>query len=245
VVIATPPALHCAHLELCLERELPVLCEKPLHWPDRDVAAELARFLGWFAGLERARVLLNLPNVYLLEAVEARLTDPEGDLAFEFHTHGRATGEGIAADLLPHAWSLLRFLDPAPAPIVDLRVRSEPRRWCCAFRRGPRGVRFDLGSDPERPKHLAFSVGAQGFTRIQEGTGRGYRVFLDNATIGRLAVDDPFVTRARRFLGLLASPAPEWAAVRREALDNLAGTRALLLDAPRLPMEAHEEVPCP
>lgn len=245
LVIATPPACHRAHLELCLERALPVLCEKPLYWPAYTARSELDSFRTWLAALPDARLLLNTVSVHFLEAVEGQLVEPRGAFTFEFHTLGRATGDDIAVDLLPHALALLARLDPVPCAIAELRIRSERHRWRCTFRHGTRAVCFDLRADPAGAKHLAFALGEQRFTRVQAGDGHDYRVCLHNDALGRIDVADPFATRARRFLELLRGPASAWRTTHAAALDNLARTQRLLLETVAAPLaDTTEESSC-
>ena len=243
VVIASPAGCHRAHLLAALARNLPVLCEKPLHWPEHDVGSELAHFRDELASRRGARLLLNTVSVHFLEAVLGELEDPGGDLEFEFHTLGRATDEALAVDLLPHAFALLGRLQPLEERFDELAVEFAPHHFAAGFHQSGRRVRLDLRADPAGTKHLAFSVGGQRFTRRQEGSGVGYRVFLEDAAGRRTELEDPFVTRARRFLALCAGRG-DWAAAREEALANHEALVRFLRATPRRQRTASEGESC-
>jgi len=243
VVIASPAGCHRAHLLAALARELPVLCEKPLHWPEHDVGVELAHFREELASRHGARLLLNTTGVHFIEAVLDELEDPDGDLEFEFHTLGRATGEAIAVDLLPHAFALLGQLQPIEERFDELAVDFAPHHFAAGFHQAGRRVRLDLRADPCGTKHLAFSVGGQRFTRRQQGSGVSYRVFLEDARGRQRELEDPFVTRARRFLALCAGRG-DWSAARAEALVNQAALVRFLRATPRRQRTTSEEDPC-
>lgn len=243
VVLATPADQHAEHLVAVLERGLPVLCEKPLFWPASDVSAGLTRFQRDLARHPGAKLLLNLVTRELVEAVRGAVHEPAGDLEFEFHTLGRARGEAIAVDLLPHAFALLAALGTLEAPIDELEVEFAPHSFQARFRHGARRVRFDLRADPAGTKHLAFALGGQRFTRRQEGSGAGYRVFLEDARGKRTELEDPFVTRARRFLGLCQGRG-DWNAACSEARENHAALVRFLRSTPRRQRATSEEAPC-
>jgi len=242
VVIASPAGCHRTHLLATLARELPVLCEKPLHWPEHDVGSELAHFREELATFRGARLLLNTTSVHLIEAVLGELEDPGGDLDFEFHTLGRATGEAIAVDLLPHAFALLGRLQPLDERFDELAVDFARHRFAAGFHQAGRRVRLDLCADPSGAKHLAFAVGGQRFVRRQEGSGASYRVFLEEPTGRRIELEDPFVTRMRHFLALCAGRG-DWSVARAEAMTNHAALVRFLRATPRR-QRASEEGPC-
>jgi hypothetical protein len=243
VVIASPAECHREHLAAVLARELPVLCEKPLYWPAHAPVDELVSFQAELAARPAARLLLNTVSAHLLEAVQAELEAPAGDLEVEFHSLGRATGEAIAVDLLPHALALLAVLQPLDAPCEELELDLGTHRCAARFRHAGRRVRLDLRADPAGVKHLAFAVGGQRFTRRQEGSGASYRVFLEDERGRRHELEDPFVTRGRRFIALCAGRG-DWPAARAEACANHAALVALLHETPRRRRALAEELPC-
>jgi len=243
VVVATPAEHHAEHLEAVLERGLPVLCEKPLYWPGGDVGEGLTHLERTLARHPEARLMLNLPTRELVAAVQGELTAPAGEVEFEFHTLGRATGEAIAVDLLPHAFALLAGLGPLSAPFEELEVEFARQRFVARFVQAGRHVRLELVADPSGAKHLAFAIGGQRFVRRQEGSGASYRVFLEDAAGRRTELEDPFVTRARRFLALCAGRG-DWQAARDEALTNHEALVRFLRATPRRQRAASEESPC-
>jgi hypothetical protein len=240
VVIATPVELHSAHLAAAAERGLAILCEKPLCWPaPMDAAGPSA-----VRREARTRLLLNLVSAHLVEAVRAELDEPRGDLEFEFHTLGRVTGEALAVDLLPHAFALLAGLQALDAPFEELELAFGQHRFEARFRQAGRAVRLDLRADPAGAKHLAFRVGHQRFTRRQEGSGAAYRLFLEDQAGVRRELEDPFVTRARRFLELCAG-CGDWGHAREEAYANHAAVVRLLRGTPRRQRALDDEAqPC-
>jgi hypothetical protein len=237
VVIATPVEVHGEHLGAALARGMPILCEKPLLWPPTAAKTEPA-------SRTNTRLLLNTVNAHLLEAVRGEFVEADGDFAFEFHTLGRATGEALAIDLLPHALSLLAVLQPLDTSFEELELGFGEHRCEVSFRHSGRRVRCDLRADPQGAKHLAFAIGQKRYIRRQEGSGASYRLFLEDGHGRRRELEDPFVTRARRFLALCAGQG-DWNAARDEALANHAALVALLRTTPRRQRALDEGVqPC-
>ena len=76
----------------------------------------------------------------------------------------------------------------------------------CRFNYEDCKVFFDFQEKRDGLKHLAFSINDHEFTRVQEGQGETYRVFLKDSLTGeKIEAEDPFQVYVSRFLSQLES----------------------------------------
>ena len=229
VVIATPPYLHETHLAMCFERNLPVLCEKPLFWPKNNresVAEKIQEFIQSIRGSTH-RLMLNTPNVHFIDAIcPGEWPEPIHRFDFEFFTCGEAKGDAIAVDLLPHGVAMLQRLNSScssitPCYLNDMSIKSSESQWSCKGKWGDILVCMNFRQNPKGPRHLMFAVNDNCVLRVQNGEGANYSVELH--TKHRIIhLKDPFETRSKFFLRLIKRGSEEvWQEVRQLALNNL------------------------
>lgn len=212
VSLCTPPYLHYRHLLACLDRGLPVFSEKPLFWDEIDSLAIVKEKLDELRNHQNRRIFVNTSNTHFLDvACEALGGASPSSLDFSFHTQGPYIREGIACDLFPHALSFVLKLF-GQRELTNFTTQVEDHSYQCFFKYGEAEITLDLREDPDSPKKLAFALDGRRFSRVQEGYGATYRVFLKDSESGNLLeADDPFKVFLAAFIEYirLGSPAGE------------------------------------
>ena len=208
VVICTPPALHLQQILLAFDNQLPVFCEKPLLWRPGDTAESVAHGLRQMERHPHLALFVNTSNTVLADAVRHRFPplDEVDRFYFAFHTRGPHRQVDIAADLLPHALSLLLHLF-GERQIRGLRWRHTENTVCLTFGYGRIEVEFDFLEQADAEPALILQLDDHRFTRIQVGRGPTYRVFMrDDRSGDKVASRDPFAVYAGRFLAFCRQP---------------------------------------
>ncbi|MFC1705709.1 Gfo/Idh/MocA family protein [Planctomycetota bacterium] len=201
VAICTPPHLHAKQLCFVFDRGLPAFCEKPLVQIDPQDQPTFDRHLNMVVGHPNRRLFVNTSNVTFMEAVIQRLELPKqaSRFSFRFATRGTHKGRDIGFDLSPHGFSLMLPLF-GKRPVDRPWERTSENAYQCGFTYGACQVTFDFEEDPNGPKGFAFAIDGRTFTRVQEGSGPTYRVFLQDGDSGeRFEVEDPFRAYIRNF----------------------------------------------
>ena len=205
--ICTPAEYHFDQVLTAFEQGVPVFCEKPLFW-ENDLSPESLDIKLTLLGEHKKRCIsVNTCNAYFLENALEETGRPSiiNSFSFRFYTQGPHQGKEIAVDLLPHGFSLLISL-LGYKNITEVSQKSELNSYQCQFNYGTCEVSFDFREKKDGPKHLAFSINDREFTRVQEGLGETYRVYLNDHLTGReLEAEDPFQVYISRFLSELNS----------------------------------------
>lgn len=230
VSICTPPAVHRRQLLAVFERGLPAFCEKPLFWEDGSTLADVSGWLDALIAHPGRQLFVNTSNAAFIDVVAERLPPPDQveDFFFRFHTQGTYRGEGIAVDLLPHAFSLLiRLLGTRKLSgyVFDVTETS----YVCRFAYGRCHVELDFAQGQDGPGDLLFCVDDRAFRRVQEGRGATYRVSLEDSAAGEaLPVEDPFASYICEFLQYCRDPSRPDRSV--EAVENMRLMAQVLLN---------------
>ena len=235
VSICTPPHLHFTQMLRAFDRGLPVFCEKPLLHDERDLLADVEAKLARIETHPQRRVFVNTSNAAFIDVVRDRLPEPDRIERFSlcFHTRGPWRGAAIAADLLPHALSLLvRLLGERDLKLVS--SDSADHRYASGFRYGSCDVEVELVEAEKAESLLSFAVNGRQFRRVQEGRGATYRVFLADEAVGdRVEAEDPFRTYIASFLRYCRRDQPEEDGFREAAFNLRLMSRHFLNHASR------------
>lgn len=202
VSVCTAPHLHFEQIMTAFDHNLPVFCEKPLFWHHPIQQSEVQQKLANLEKHHNRRLFVNTSNATFIEHVIEMLGKPDliDTFSFHFHTQGSYTGRDIGLDLLPHGLSLLLTLFNS-VEVKDLTEQVDEHRYDCVFMSGQCQVKFSFQELRGGEKLLAFDINGRTFTRIQQGIGATYRVFLqDSETRVRFEVPDPFQVYIKRFL---------------------------------------------
>lgn len=202
ISICSPAEYHFEQILTAFDRRVPVFCEKPLFWDDSCTSSVVAKRLGELEAHPERRLFVNTSNTVFLDVAEASLPsfDSVKDFGFAFHTNGAFRGTDIAMDLLPHGLSLLLHAF-GQQTLSDLRWQASENEYQCEFQYGDCAARFEFRESPDIERSLSFRFDECEFRRIQEGSGAGYRVFLENPQSGeRLDAPDPFEVYLSEFL---------------------------------------------
>lgn len=214
VVIATPPETHEALIMAVAQRGIPMLCEKPLFW------SEGLTYEGALAGLDTIarsagdRLMLASPNAFLADAIVPRIPrlNDIGSIRFAFHTQGPYRREQIGVDLLTHAFTVVQRLIGNHRPRLLAKAVSDETFACRCDVAGV-DVGFDFRESAGLEKAFEIQVNDRTFQRIQRGAGTTYRVAMRDVSSGEeIVVDDPFMSSARAFVGLVHDGAPAFRA---------------------------------
>lgn len=226
--ICTPPQLHFAEIVAAFDRDIPVFCEKPMFWHEGIKRSELETNLEYLSRHPNRRFFINTSNATFMDCVIEEIGEQENiqSLFFLFYTQGPYVGRNIARDLLPHGISLLLRLF-SPMKIEDLREDIKKHTYGCRFRYGNCTVEFDFRELADGPKEFAFEINDRRFTRIQEGEGPTYRVYLKDSHTGRkIDTPNPFCVYITRFLNYCN----DGARVREDDFENAAANLRLMAD---------------
>ncbi len=203
VSICTPPELHFEHIITALDSNIPVFCEKPFFWQKALTRSELEKKLKYIDQHPNRRLFVNTSNSTFVKKIIADFGRPENitSFVFRFYTQGPYKKRDIALDLLPHGFSLVLAL-LGQNKLQNLSENIQHDQYSCVFDYGNCRVEFDFQQIKKvGEKILSFSINDQEFTRIQEGAGKTYRVFLqENNTAQKFEVEDPFHIYIKQFI---------------------------------------------
>ena len=209
VSICTPPHMHFTHLLACLDKGVPVFCEKPLIWDESDSLESVIEKLALLRDHPKRSIFVNTSNTHFLDVAKNALKTgtPPQRFEFSFYTQGHYTYSDIAYDLFPHALSFVLKIF-GKRDVANYSCQVDEHQYTCSFEYGNATVFFDLRENADGPKSLFFSLDGQQFARVQEGFGPTYRVFIENAEIGRVEAEDPFKVFMTKFIKYIRSGAP-------------------------------------
>jgi predicted dehydrogenase len=228
LAILSPHETHRTYLEAALATGLHALCEKPLLWGVRDLAASAASLAARF----QARELLLWENCqwpYTLPAFErlhpGTLGAPPRHFAMLLQPAGR--GVQMLADSLPHPLSLLQALAPGPSPSLgDVRFSSTDPEAASVFvrfvyRAGHVEVQTEVELRPTEahPRETRIEIDGRPARRLV--SPHDYRLTFDAG--GRaVALDDPLALLVSDFVSELQRDVGERSALRgREIIERM------------------------
>lgn len=198
VSICTPPHIHLEQIVASLDKNESVFCEKPLFWHEGIKMRDVKAGLSLIENHPNRRIFLNTPNTVFLDCIKHKHRDVRR-FSFTFHTQGGREGENIAADLLPHGFSLIQHLFGHRK--IDSFIRSYGNTFYnCYFDYGETWVEFYFREDPEKERKFAFTIDGMPYSRIQEGEGRTYKAHLEECNGTRHLIGDPFQVAIKKFI---------------------------------------------
>ena len=117
-----------------------------------------------------------------------------------FYTQGSYNYEDIAIDLLPHGISvLLNYF--GKKEIHSFNWDAMQNTFRCNFLYGHCNVKFDFKEKHDGNKQLSFKLNDDSFERIQEGSDKSYKVYMQEVKTGnRYYSDDPFKVYIEKFI---------------------------------------------
>jgi len=207
VSICSPPSFHLDHIKACLNRNIPIFCEKPLFWNENMTQKQVFKELSEIENHPNRLLIVNTCNTVFLDSIFKDMSSIKNlkEFSFEFYTNGDFKGIDIAKDLLPHGFSLLIHM-LGDYSISDYTYQCSNQKFKCMFQYGKCLVKFDLRENPLGPKHLKIGLNGKNFTRHQIGKGSNYSVSLINEnTKKKVMVEDPFKVYIRNFIKLFKS----------------------------------------
>jgi len=214
LVVASPHEAHDVALEGALEAGLHVLCEKPLCWGGRDLAARAARYARKFL---RRGLHLQVQTQWPWTLPTYRALFPQVLLdaprTFEMELWPASRGPRRCPDALPHPSSLLAAVLPDPQarvedPVVRVRGGSTGRvevhfRYVAAGHEVDARIVLNQGSTTPRPAAYGFDGCIA--RRVIEPATYTMRLVTDDRWID---LPDPTPLRVRDFLADVSSGAP-------------------------------------
>jgi len=207
VSICTPPSLHFDQIKVCLDKNIPIFCEKPLFWNDSLTADVVYEQINSIRNHENRRLFVNTSNTVFLDALikSGRELGPFKSFSFEFYTTGEYEGVGIAEDLFPHGLSLLiRLL--GESVIANFVSNVSDHSFQCQFQYAECLVTFDFRENPMGFRHMRLGLNDNFYTRIQAGESSSYSVSLENNKTKEIFhVEDPFRCYISKFLNFVNS----------------------------------------
>ncbi len=207
VSICSPPSFHMEHIKACLDRKIPVFCEKPLFWDEDITQKKVSKQLTALKKHTNRLLFVNTSNTVFLDAINKKQNNniKLKELSFEFYTNGEYKGINIAKDLLPHGLSLL-IHSLGDKLISNFRYLYSDHVFKCTLQYGSCLVKFDFQENPKGPKHMKIGLNNRYFTRYQIGEGPNFCVYLiDETTKKKISVEDPFKVYLRDFIGFVRS----------------------------------------
>ena len=207
VSICSPPSFHLDHIKACLNRNIPIFCEKPLFWNENMTQKQVFKELSKLENHPNRLLIVNTCNTVFLDSIFNNTSSIKNlkEFSFEFYTNGDFKGIDIAKDILPHGFSLLIHM-LGDNSISDYSYQCSNQIFKCSFQYGKCSVKFDFRENPLGPKHMKIGLNDENFTRHQVGEGSNFSVSLINEnTKNVIMVEDPFKVHIRNFIELSKS----------------------------------------
>lgn len=202
VSICTPAECHYEAILASLERNISVFCEKPLFWEEGINREEVEEKLSTIEKHTNRQVFVNTCNANFMDRL-IEIIGLKKDIRsfyFKFYSQGPHAGSDIGLDLLPHGISLLLRLF-GQQEIKSLTKEIHNHNYKCSFSYSKCDINFDFQELPNGKKDFIIGIDGRTFTRIQEGFGVTYRVYLEDSQTGeKIHCEDPFEVYIRRFL---------------------------------------------
>lgn len=210
VSICTPPNQHFSQIMAAFDKGIAVFCEKPLFWDESLLQNEVSDRLRQLRLHPSRRLFMNAPSAFFLADINKWLKPKQEIqvLKFNFHTRGKFRYMDIASDLFTHGMSIvLKTLGSNIVTNFSSAVRDD--HYNCTFHYGNCNVEFDFHEDVSGDKLFALEVDGRMFTRIQEGEGNSYRIFIhDSLTSDKVEITDPFNQSIQSFISYCGKQAP-------------------------------------
>lgn len=211
VSICTPPNLHFTQIMDVFDKGIPVFCEKPLFWDDSLSQHEVADRLKQLRLHHSRRLFMNAPSAFFLDDIGSKWLKPRHEiqkLTFHFYTRGKFKYLDIASDLFTHGMSIvLKLLGNNDVTNFSSTVQKD--HYNCTFHYGNCSIEFDFHEDVSGDKLFVLEVDDRKFTRIQEGEGSSYRIFIHDSLSGdRIEIADPFVQSIQSFISYCEKHVP-------------------------------------
>ncbi len=225
LAILSPAERHRDGLELALDHDLDVLCEKPFLWGAEDDQAAAVHLVESFA--DAGRVLReNCQWPFTLPAFMALHPDlaDETVTAFEMLMAPSSTGAEMLVDAIPHPTSLLQALAPGEDVLIEDPLftsadgrgpTADSETLDLAFRWVADGhaveVKLHLRTTPTQPRVAEFAINGHRARRLIRTSD--YALFFADAA--RLVdVPDPLRMLVEEFVGdvrgnSIGTPAPQ------------------------------------
>jgi predicted dehydrogenase len=202
VSICTPAKYHYDAIVASLDRNIPVFCEKPIFWEEGINRKDIEEKLGVLEKHTKRKIFVNTCSASFMDCVIDAIGSRKNitSFYFKFYSQGPHVRSDIGLDLLPHGLSLLLRLF-GPQEIKKLTERVDTHNYKCSFSYAECDVVFDFQELPGGSKDFIIGIDGRTFTRIQEGFGATYRVYLEDSKTGeKIRCKDPFEVYIRRFI---------------------------------------------
>ena len=202
VSICTPAKYHYDAIVASLDRNIPVFCEKPIFWEEGINRKDIEEKLGVLEKHTKRKIFVNTCSASFMDCVIDAIGSRKNitSFYFKFYSQGPHVRSDIGLDLLPHGLSLLLRLF-GPQEIKKLTERVDTHNYKCSFSYAECDVVFDFQELPSGSKDFVIGIDGRTFTRIQDGFGVTYRVWLEDSKIGeKIRCEDPFEVYIRRFI---------------------------------------------
>jgi len=200
--ICTPAQFHYDAILASLNQNIPVFCEKPMLWKDGINIEEVEEKLNKIDRHPNRKIFVNTSNANFMDRVLESIGPLKDIHRFycKFYSQGSHQKREIGIDMLPHGISLLLRLF-GPRDITDLSENIKEHNYTCTFNYGDCTVHFDFQELADGPKEFIIGINERTFTRIQEGFGTTYRVYLNDSQTGEnIPCEDPFAAYIKNFL---------------------------------------------
>lgn len=202
VTICTPPPLHSAQVEACINAGLHVLCEKPLVLDSFANNYPIAQRLAGLAKAQNKILTVNTQWPAMLEAIAKQIDISEVNSLFVFSQPG-AKGAEMLADHLPHANSILFKLIPLGWAENIIFSSGSNEDLAINFNfisdAGLCKVNYRFKYKADRPRDLKFAINGQEFARE---IGQDYKQSLVSGS-GRIEIEDPLKVSIVRFISAI------------------------------------------
>ena len=202
VSICTPSHLHYENILAAFDKKLPVFCEKPLFWEPICDYDKGIRKLNKLKNHSNRNLFLNTSNSLLIKYIMSELFY-ENNISyflFKFYTKGNNINFDIAVDLLPHGMAIIQSVF-GEHELSKFLYDSDKNRFRCKFQYNGCDVEFDFKEYPECEKLFVLQINDRIFKRVQSGTGKEYKVYINDEQNNRVVrVPDPFEVYISEFI---------------------------------------------
>jgi hypothetical protein len=178
--ICTPNELHFSNILKAFDKNIPVLCEKPLIWNESITKEEIDKKLLAISNHPNRRIFLNTSNSSIISQIRNSLTNIKNvrSFEFEFDTNGKYKFNNIAFDLFPHGLAMLQEIAGTSTRFNDFAEYIEEHKYACTFKYKSIDVSFKFCQNKNLKKRMEFCINNNRYQRLQNIKNQDYSVSI-------------------------------------------------------------------
>lgn len=231
LVIASPPATHRQYLNLALEANIPVFCEKPFIWDNkRNNLADADALLTNFKN-NKVPLFINTQCPENLE--EFQKIYPSCDMkniqSFEMELCPASKGKDMLVDAMPHAWSMITAL-AGKGKLETIKASFSSPQKCdvhgvYSHSHGQCDFRIKLSNLSRQPRPFGYAINGARVDRIINIQDYSMSFQTDS---GIYPIEDPVEKKIKKLLTYLKNK-NDFSRIQQKTIDFISLEMDLLV----------------